>query len=114
MKTRALLVGLCVCATAQAQTVVYENSVRVPYGDFPTETAYQRDARMEWFREARFGMFIHWGIYAVPAGEWKGKPVKGIAEWVQSRAQIPVAEYEPLKDQFNPVKYDADAWVRLA
>jgi len=78
------------------------------------ETVAERDARMQWFREARFGMFIHWGVYSVPAGMWKGKPVKGIAEWVQSRAQIPVAEYTPLKDQFNPVKYDADAWVSLA
>lgn len=78
------------------------------------ETEAERDARMEWFREARFGMFIHWGVYSVPAGEWKGKPYKGIAEWIQNHAKIPVAEYEPLKDQFNPVKYDPEAWVKLA
>lgn len=86
----------------------------VTIGPAFSETEAERDARMEWFRDARFGMFIHWGLYAVPAGEWKGKPVEGIAEWIQSKAQIPVAEYEPLKDQFNPVKYDADAWVQLA
>lgn len=44
----------------------------------------QRDAHMEWWREARFGMFIHWGVYAVPAGEWKGKPVKGSYEILET------------------------------
>jgi alpha-L-fucosidase len=78
------------------------------------ETKEEFDQRMAWFREARFGMFIHWGLYSVPAGEWKGGKVKGLAEWIQSGAQIPVADYTPLKDRFNPVKYDADAWVRLA
>ncbi|MDF7823288.1 alpha-L-fucosidase [Pontiellaceae bacterium B12227] len=78
------------------------------------ETPEQRDERMEWWREARFGMFIHWGVYAVPAGEWNGKPVKGIAEWIQSKAPITAAEYEPLKDVFNPVQYDAVNWVQLA
>jgi alpha-L-fucosidase len=78
------------------------------------ETKEELDQRMAWFREARFGMFIHWGLYSLPAGEWQGKKVKGLAEWIQSEAPIPVADYTPLKDRFNPVKYDADAWVRLA
>ncbi len=83
-------------------------------GESLKELPEQRDARMEWWREARFGLFIHWGVYAVPAGEWNGEPVKGISEWIQCKGEIPVAEYEPLKDLFNPVQYDADAWVRLA
>ena len=78
------------------------------------ETKAENDARMAWFREARFGMFIHWGLYAVPAGEWHGKKYGGGVEWLQSLAKIPTAEYTPLLDKFNPVKYDADAWVRLA
>jgi len=78
------------------------------------ETPEEKDARMEWFREARFGMFIHWGLYAIPAGEWNGKPVKGLTEWIQNGAEIPVSEYTKLKDQFNPTEYDAEAWVRLA
>ena len=69
---------------------------------------------MGWFREARFGMFIHWGLYAVPAGEWNGKPVDGIGEWIMNNAHIPVADYEKLAGQFNPVKFDAGAWVRAA
>ncbi|PYV00975.1 MAG: alpha-L-fucosidase, partial [Acidobacteria bacterium] len=49
-----------------------------------------KERRLRWFREAKFGLFIHWGLYAVPAGEWKGKPVPGIGEWIMNRAQIPV------------------------
>ena len=74
----------------------------------------EREARLAWFREAKYGLFIHWGLYAIPAGEWKGKRVPGIGEWIMNRAKIPVAEYELLAAQWNPVKFDADAWVQLA
>jgi alpha-L-fucosidase len=73
-----------------------------------------KDERMEWWREARFGMFIHWGVYAVPAGVYKGQPINRIGEWIMNRGKIPVAEYQEFAKQFNPVKYDADAWVQLA
>src|ERR1051325_10662096 len=79
-----------------------------------TETPEQFQARMAWFREARFGMFIHWGLYAVAAGEWNGKPVKGAGEWIQEDGKIPTSEYEALVPQFNPVKFDARRWVSLA
>jgi alpha-L-fucosidase len=72
------------------------------------------NARLDWWRQARFGMFVHWGLYAVPAGEWKGKPVPGIGEWIMNRAKIPVPEYEQLAKQFNPVKFNADEWVSIA
>jgi alpha-L-fucosidase len=80
----------------------------------PNVDEAERERRLKWFREARFGLFIHWGLYAVPAGEWKGKLIPGIGEWIMNRARIPVAEYEQLAKQFNPVEFDADAWVRLA
>ena len=70
--------------------------------------------RLAWFHEAKYGLFIHWGLYAIPAGEWKGKRIPGIGEWIMNRAQIPVKEYEQLAAQFNPVKFDADQWVQLA
>jgi alpha-L-fucosidase len=73
-----------------------------------------REARLAWFRDAKYGLFIHWGLYAIPAGQWKGKTVPGIGEWIMNRARIPVKEYEQLAKQFNPVKFDADAWVTLA
>ncbi len=80
--------------------------------DYLAESKTDKDARMEWWREARFGMFIHWGLYAVPAGEWKGQ--KNHAEWIRESAQIPLEEYSKFVGQFNPVKFNADDWVKLA
>ncbi len=71
-------------------------------------------ARLEWFREAKFGLFIHWGLYAIPAGYWKGERAHGIGEWIMRRQKIPVREYQRLAGGFNPVKFDADAWAQLA
>jgi alpha-L-fucosidase len=73
-----------------------------------------QDAKMQWFREAKFGLFIHWGLYCIPAGEWKGKPVAGLGEWIMNRGKIPVKEYEQLATQFNPVKFNAEDWVQMA
>jgi alpha-L-fucosidase len=70
------------------------------------------DPRMAWWREAKFGLFIHWGLYAVPAGEWNG--VKTHGEWIRDTARIPVGTYEQFLSQFNPVKFDPDEWVRIA
>ncbi|MFB0566839.1 MAG: alpha-L-fucosidase, partial [Candidatus Aminicenantaceae bacterium] len=79
---------------------------------FIKETEEQRNERMAWWREASFGLFIHWGLYAIPAGEWKGETDH--AEWILTTAQIPVDEYEKFAPQFNPVKFDAAEWVRIA
>ena len=80
----------------------------------PAETPAQRDARMAWWREAKFGLFIHWGVYSVPAGFYQGKPVSGIGEWIMCNAKIPMPEYQQYAKEFNPVKFDADAWVKAA
>ncbi len=80
----------------------------------PKETKPERDQRMAWWRNARFGMFIHWGLYAVPAGTWNGKRIGGIGEWIMNSGKIPVADYQKLTAKFNPVKFDADAWVKTA
>ncbi len=97
---RQALAVACLCVTtAMAQT--------------PAKPMSQ-DEKMKWFREAKFGLFIHWGLYAIPAGEWKGQPIAGIGEWIMNRAKIPVTEYEQLATQFNPVKFDAEAWVKMA
>ena len=76
------------------------------------ETKAQHDERMEWWREARFGMFIHWGLYAIPAGEWNGKT--GYGEWIRHSAQIPLEVYDNFPKRFNPVQFNADEWVRMA
>ena len=80
------------------------------------ESKEDKDARMAWWRDATFGMFIHWGLYALPAGTWGGMPLpKGsVGEWIMHTADIPVAEYEQLAGQFNPVYFDAQQWVDIA
>jgi alpha-L-fucosidase len=78
------------------------------------ETKEQRDARMAWWREAKFGMFIHWGVYSVPAGFYKDKPVGGIGEWIMNRGKIPMVEYQAFAKEFNPVKFNAEEWVKIA
>jgi alpha-L-fucosidase len=78
------------------------------------ETPAQRDARMAWWRAARFGMFIHWGLYSIPAGTWDGKRIPGIGEWIMNDASIPVADYKALAPKFNPVAFNAHDIVALA
>src|SRR5205085_2792528 len=78
------------------------------------ESPAARDARMAWWRDARFGMFIHWGAYAVAAGTYKGERIPGIGEWIMSRAHVPIPDYEEFVHRFNPVRFDPDAWVRIA
>ena len=70
------------------------------------------DARMKWWREARFGLFIHWGLYAIPAGAWQGRTDH--AEWIMETAKIPASTYGKFVNQFNPTKFDARQWARLA
>jgi alpha-L-fucosidase len=98
----AILVGASLVVTGAAQTTAPK----------PPDPA--KEKRLEWFREAKYGMFIHWGLYAIPAGEWQGRRCLGLGEWVMNRCQVPVKEYEKLASQFNPIKYDADQWVQLA
>lgn len=78
------------------------------------ETKSQRDARMRWWREAKFGLFIHWGLYAVPAGTWNGNQIGGIGEWIMNTGKIPVKDYAAFATQFNPTQFNADEWVRTA
>jgi alpha-L-fucosidase len=68
----------------------------------------------KWFKNAKFGMMVHWGLYSLPAGEWKGARMPFIGEWAQSYFRIPNDEYGALASAFNPILFDADAWVRLA
>ena len=70
--------------------------------------------RLAWWREARFGMFIHWGLYSIPAGTWNGKQIPGIGEWIMNTASIPVTDYKALAPKFNPTGFNAHDIVALA
>lgn len=70
--------------------------------------------RMVWWNKARFGMFIHWGVYSVPAGVYEGKKFPGLGEWLMHDAKIPVDTYQAYARDFNPTKYDPEKWVLMA
>jgi alpha-L-fucosidase len=76
------------------------------------ETLAGHDARMQWWREARFGLFLHWGLYAIPAGAWNGQTNYG--EWIRNNARIPIGVYDQFVQKFNPTEFNAGEWVRLA
>lgn len=107
----ALLAGALLAPATLLAPVALAQDAKPEVKPLP-ETPEQRDARMNWFREARFGMFIHWGLYAVPAGEYNGKTNYG--EWFLEETKMPVSQYEKYADQFNPTKFSAEEWVKLA
>lgn len=78
------------------------------------ESMKTHDQRIAWWQEGRFGMFIHWGIYSLPAGEWNGKKVSGYAEHLMRKEKIFRADYLQLAHQFNPVNFNAEEWVKYA
>ncbi len=80
----------------------------------PDAPAAHAEDGKQWFREARFGMFIHWGVYAVPAGVYQDKPIRGIGEWILKRAKIPLSEYRAYVSDFTAANYDPAAWAALA
>ena len=73
-----------------------------------------RDDRLRWWREARFGLFIHWGLYAIAGGVWNDELLPGIGEWIMFTGMIPVKEYEKLAKHFNPMEFDAKEWAQIA
>ncbi len=122
MKLTALLAAAVFLASPLTSPLAATFARATPQEELPryggtnlvNETPEQHDARMAWFRDAKFGMFIHWGAYSTAGGEWNGKAVPGAGEWLLSNAQITPHDYEPLRDQFNPVKFDAKRWVAIA
>ena len=103
-----VLFGSCLlCSFVRGQQLAPFDSTKLSADEL-------REKRLKWFREARFGMMIHWGLYSVPAGEWKGKLIPGLGEWIMNRGKIPVGEYEQLSKQFDPEKFNAAEIVRLA
>ncbi len=103
--TRRMIATACLCLMASCTPLFAQSAASKPLS---------QDEKMKWFREAKFGLFVHWGLYAIPAGTWKGQQIPSIGEWIMNRAKIPVKEYEQLASQFNPVKFNAEEWVQMA
>ncbi len=104
--------GLAVGIFAQPAAPAAATAVSTVVHDYDTPAA--REARIQWFRQAKFGLFIHWGLYSIPAGYWKTERAPGIGEWIQNRMKIPVGEYAKLAGGFDPVFFNAEAWVQMA
>jgi alpha-L-fucosidase len=111
MKSRSLLIGSLALALLLAPLAALAADTPAPVDP---ESPAAKAKRLEWFRHDKFGLFIHWGLYSIPAGYWKGQRSPGIGEWVQHRLKIPNAEYAQLAEWFNPIRFDADAWAQLA
>jgi len=100
-------------ALVNSSVVFAMNAAESP-DPYANETAVQREERLAWFSEARFGMFIHWGVYSVPAGKYKGREIPSDSCFITERTKMPLTDYHAFAAQFNPTQYDPDAWVRLA
>jgi hypothetical protein len=88
---------------------------RAPSRDELVPTAAEREARLGWWREARFGMFVHWGVYSDLSGTWKGRKYGGYGEHIQRMAKIPIPVYhKEVAGKFNPTEFNADEWIKLA
>ena len=98
------LIALCVAKGVQAQSTTKPSASSSDLVQRDPETPEQHDARMEWWREAKFGMFIHFGLYAIPAD----------GEWHMRANHMPLAEYKKYAAEFNPSKFNADEWASLA
>ena len=113
----AAILAVAPLTNAQMQGTSFDTPAAPPHpiaSIQDTETPAQKDARMAWWRQARFGMFIHWGLYSIPAGTWDGKQIPSIGEWIMNNASIPVADYKALAAEFNPTGFSAHDIVALA
>ncbi len=107
--------SLLLLATALTAPARGQEAPRAPSRAALTPTPAERDARLAWWREARFGMFVHWGVYSGLSGSWNGRAYGGYAEHIQRMAKIPIPTYlKEVAGTFNPVEFNADEWIRLA
>lgn len=108
---QALILGVsaAVCTTQGQSKDLKDYLNHRPPVHVKTDTS-----RTAWWEKARFGMFIHWGVYTIPAGVYHGKEYPGLGEWLMHDAKIPVAEYKDYAKKFNPTDYHPDEWVKMA
>ncbi|WP_205509200.1 alpha-L-fucosidase [Longitalea arenae] len=129
MKRQSWFISICFCVTINAFSQAGgdedremfnrgrerdQQAIEEAVNGWWTASMKNHSDRIQWWRQARFGMFIHWGIYSLPGGEWKGKKVDGYAEHLMRKEKISRTDYLTLAHQFNPVLFDADAWAKQA
>ena len=107
-----LFFSILAMSSCKEQPKESESVKEVAAINYLEESTESFDERMRWWRDARFGMFIHWGPYSVPAGIYNGKEVNSTGEWIMNTAPIPISEYEEYAKQFDPRKFDAKKWAR--
>jgi alpha-L-fucosidase len=112
MKNSRLQIVLLLALAIALSFACRGDSHSKPLVKVAVENDAAHDARMAWWREARFGLFLHWGLFSLPAGAWEESTSH--AEWIMTTAQIPVERYELFREQFNPVQFDPDAWAKMA
>lgn len=105
---------LDLASTYQSNIGAYFKSNNPSKVVLPFETEEEYQARMQWWKDAKYGMFIHYGLYSILGGEYKGEVTPKIAEWIQNTLKIPLVEYKKLMQQFNPKAFSADQWVKTA
>ena len=110
MNKKAIKIFVLFCLLS-ADFAFAQTTIKEPIPEFK-ETKEAHEARMKWFRDAKFGMFIHWGLYSQLAGEWNDKTVTGGAEWIQQYLSIPSSQYSMLAKTFSAKKFNADEWVK--
>ena len=109
---KQIVIASILAALAGVTSVMGQDAKAVPTQ--PVESRQEKDSRLAWWRDARFGMFIHWGVYAALAGSYEGKDCSGAGEWIMYEKEIPVAKYRAFSKQFNPVNYTPEEWVIMA
>ena len=113
-KSLFVLTIVCILFSLQGVAQPLAKGTRIPLKHGAHHIGKRTDADMQRWREYGLGQFIHWGVYAIPGGQWNGKTTHYAAEWFRTSGLITREEYDNLYKQFNPTKFDARQWAKQA